>query len=323
MGVVFWQFFFMKTRITGPAGSCYHVYSRIIERRFYLGDAEKEAFVSLLWRAADFSGVNILTYCVMDNHFHVLVQVPEQEDIDDKELLRRLKVLYGTGRRLSWRDPIGEFERSAKHPAWREELRRKYLRRMYDLSEFMRTLKLRYSFWYNRNHEREGTLWDARFQSVLVQGPRFGPDRGTGNLALATVAAYIDLNSVRAGIVEDPKDYRWCGYAEAVAGRHDMRTGFGTIYGMREGIPAKWRDAGPAYRSMLCQTGPLADEKMSAGVSLRCRVRYFTRGAVLGSREFVNEAFERHRSHFGPKRKTGARKMRGDWGGLCAARQVD
>ncbi len=32
------------------------------------------------------------------------------------------------------------------------------------------------------------------------------------------VCAYVDLNAVRAGMVEDPADYRWCGYGEAVDG---------------------------------------------------------------------------------------------------------
>ena len=47
------------------------------------------------------------------------------------------------------------------------------------------------------------------------------------------------------------------------------------------------------------------------GRMLRCRVRYFTDGAVIGSKEFVNEAFANARERFGPKRKTGARSMRG------------
>jgi hypothetical protein len=50
---------------------------------------------------------------------------------------------------------------------------------------------------------------------------------------------------------------------------------------------------------------------------LRCRVRYFTDGAVIGSREFVNEAFVNARERFGPSRKDGARKMRGS--GVVAA----
>jgi hypothetical protein len=45
---------------------------------------------------------------------------------------------------------------------------------------------------------------------------------------------------------------------------------------------------------------------------LRCRIRYFTDGAVIGSRAFVNEAFVSARERFGPKRKDGARKLKGD-----------
>jgi hypothetical protein len=44
---------------------------------------------------------------------------------------------------------------------------------------------------------------------------------------------------------------------------------------------------------------------------LRCRVRYFTDGAVIGSKAFVNEAFIRARDRFGMRRKDGARKLRG------------
>jgi len=44
---------------------------------------------------------------------------------------------------------------------------------------------------------------------------------------------------------------------------------------------------------------------------LLCRVRYLTDGAVIGSKEFVNEAFANARGRFGPKRKNGARAMRG------------
>jgi putative transposase len=45
---------------------------------------------------------------------------------------------------------------------------------------------------------------------------------------------------------------------------------------------------------------------------LQHRIRYFTDGAVIGSRIFVDEAFANSRSRFGPKRNSGARKMRGD-----------
>ena len=56
---------------------------------------------------------------------------------------------------------------------------------------------------------------------------------------------------------------------------------------------------------------------VAIGKMLRCRVRYFTDGAVIGSRGFVDEVFRRCRDRFGPKRKDGARKLRGS--GAAAA----
>jgi hypothetical protein len=74
---------------------------------------------------------------------------------------------------------------------------------------------MRFTKWYNWRKHRDGCLWAQKFRSVLVEG----------GLAARTVAAYIDLNPVRAGIVEDPKDYRWSGYGEAVAGLRRAREG--------------------------------------------------------------------------------------------------
>jgi hypothetical protein len=56
---------------------------------------------------------------------------------------------------------------------------------------------------------------------------------------------------------------------------------------------------------------------------MQCRVRYLSDGAVLGTRSFVEEIFEKHREQFGLKRKSGARPMKfGDWGGLCTMRDL-
>ncbi|MDA0811433.1 MAG: hypothetical protein O3C21_03430, partial [Verrucomicrobia bacterium] len=56
---------------------------------------------------------------------------------------------------------------------------------------------------------------------------------------------------------------------------------------------------------------------------LRCRVRYFTEGGVLGSRAFVDGFFERERARFGEKRESGARAMNGgEWGGVMALRDL-
>ena len=113
------------------------------------------------------------------------------------------------------RQQLGWFRERGQDKA-AEELRERVLARMWDMSAFMKLLKQRFTQWYNRRQGRKGTLWEERFKSVLVDG--------AGDV-LATMAAYIDLNPVRAGLVEDPKDYRWCGYAEAVAGGRAARAG--------------------------------------------------------------------------------------------------
>lgn len=65
-----------------------------------------------------------------------------------------------------------------------EALRKTIWNRFYDVSEFMKLLKQRYTQWHNRRHQRTGTLWEERFKSVLVEG--------AGHV-LATMAAYIDF----------------------------------------------------------------------------------------------------------------------------------
>ncbi len=63
--------------------------------------------------------------------------------------------------------------------------------------------------------------------------------------------------------------------------------------------------------------------KLPVAELLRCRVRYFTDGAVLGSNEFVEEQFETFRNYLSENRKSGPRRMRGgDWGGLTVLRDL-
>ena len=64
------------------------------------------------------------------------------------------------------------------------------------------------------------------------------------------MAAYIDLNCVRAELVTDPKDYRFCGYAEAVAGRSAAQTGLRAVTGDHT-----WVETQAHYREVLFGTG--------------------------------------------------------------------
>ena len=105
-----------------------------------------------------------------------------------------------------------------------EAWRRCQLALMGDVSNFMKLLKQRFAIWFNKAHRRFGTLFAERFKSVLVEC--------SGN-ALRTMAFYIDLNPVRAGLVADPKDYRFCGYGEAVAGNAAARAGLCWVHAVK------------------------------------------------------------------------------------------
>ena len=62
---------------------CCHLISRIANRAFFLNDEEKTRFVERLWRVATFSCVEVLAYCFMSNHFHMLVYVPDPRELED------------------------------------------------------------------------------------------------------------------------------------------------------------------------------------------------------------------------------------------------
>ena len=68
---------------------CYHLISRLAHQAFFLDDDEKTRAVELLRRVEEFSGVIVLAYAIMSNHFHIFIYVPEPEDIGDEEILRR------------------------------------------------------------------------------------------------------------------------------------------------------------------------------------------------------------------------------------------
>ena len=71
------------------------------------------------------------------------------------------------------------------------------------------------------------------------------------------------------------------------------------------GHPGKAVLSAEKIQAVLAQGGQL-----SLGEVLRVRVRHMSDGAVLGSREFVNEVFALHREKFGVERKDGARPIR-------------
>ena len=189
-----------------------------------------------------FSGINILTYTILSNHFHILLEVPGRIDISDEELFRRLRYIYDPTHVKLVAATIRDFRKEGQNEA-ADRIKAGYTYRMYDISEFFKTLKQKFSQWYNKRNVRNGTLWEQRFKSGFSREK-----------------------------VED-----------------------------------------------VLQRGG----KLPMHILLRCQVRYFSDGLVLGSKEFVDDVFLKYRDQFGLKRATGARPMKhGHWDGLCTMRDL-
>ena len=78
----------MRMARIAEAGGYYHIVSRVIDRQMLFDDNEKERFRDLLHRVVAFSGVRLLTYAILDNHFHLLVHVPPAQPVDDATFLK-------------------------------------------------------------------------------------------------------------------------------------------------------------------------------------------------------------------------------------------
>jgi len=333
-------------RLKAPVGhrvAYYHCLSRVVNRDFVFEAPEREEFVRFMREYEAFCGVRVLTYCILSNHFHILLEVPERprELPSSEELIEKLKGLSGTSMSAGAARQQLEMFRQAGDEAGERQFRERLYALMWDVSAYMKLLKQRFTQWFNRQRGRRGTLWEERFRSVLVEG---------AGAALATMAAYIDLNPVRAGMVSDPKEYRWCGYGEAAAGDRRARQGLRAVIAGGERVAEERETPGKAlakYRVWLFGQGEanegttpegkplrkgftreevkaelLRRGRLAVAEYLRLRVRYFADGAVLGSRGFVDGIFGAMRERFGGQRKDGARRMRGLEGEMYTARDL-
>jgi REP element-mobilizing transposase RayT len=152
-----------QSRIRGTGLSYYHVISRIVDRRFILNDEEREHFVVLMRKLEAFLGLRVVTYVVMSNHFHLLVEEPDRDELpalDRETLLQRLGYLYDHSTVDTVRD---ELDRAAARGdlQWEQQIIERYERRMGDISIFMKELKQRFC----------PAARDLRFRFAVSPGP--------------------------------------------------------------------------------------------------------------------------------------------------------
>ena len=202
------------------SGAFYHVTSRGNERkRVFKSQRDRERFLSYLESATERYGAVIHVYCLMDNHYHLLLETPSG-----------------------------------------------------NLAQIMHHINGAYTTYFNVKRQRSGHLFQGRYNAILLDGDEYAQE----------LSRYIHLNPVRAGIAENPEEFRWssCQYytIKRKAPKWLMRD---FILGYFGDEPAPARKQYQAFvRSAMDQDyeNPLAKR---------------THSVILGSAQFVAEIKDR------------------------------
>ena len=218
----------------------HHVMNRIAHQVFFLKDEERNDFAAMMKRSAEFSGIQLIAWCIMTNHFHLLVFLPARIEVDESEVVRRVGVLKGEagGKALQAQidhlrmgetatDSTSEDAHAAREKKVKDILDR-YRKRMYDVGEFMKTLTQWFTEEYNRRFSHTGTLWEATYLDRTIPLKREPLER---------VVAYIGLNPFRAGITSDFDSYPWSSLHDVATGDALAVRGLRFVYGDEMALP--------------------------------------------------------------------------------------
>ena len=262
----------------------YHVMSRTVLDGFVIGDIEKEYLLKLIKHLSFVYFTEVIGFCLMGNHFHILVKMIPGKAYSDEDVKARYKRFYG-------KDKLpGDGQIPLLRQKWSS------------LSEYVKEIKQTFSRYYNKAHGRRGFFWSDRFKSVIVE-------KGE---TLINCLAYIDLNPIRAGLVERPEDYRWNSLGYHV--QTDNKDGFlSTDFGLKEFNVKSEKERIRLYRKYVYETGAIQrsdqqhskiiDEKIVAKEQKKnfkisrtdrflYRTRYFTDSGVIGTKEFVSSNYQ-------------------------------
>jgi len=288
-----------RLKFSNPDEGYYHVISRMVQQEFLMGEKEKEFFLKLFKKLSQVYFVRVATFSIMSNHIHLILQMMPPDQICDQDLRGRFELYYN---------------QNADEERKRELLEvdyERYRKRFGDLSCFIQDLKQRFSRWYNREHDRSGHVWSERFKSVLLGDMR----------ALLACMVYVELNAVRAGIVKNPEDYRYCGLHHYVAGgRLSNWLDEGSL---TSALPSVSSDPNHTLKDLILRylriiyvegmdrpygKAGIAEKDGSSAIenefvdvdvfSFMRRIRYFSDGVMLGSKTFCKEKFNEFRSYF-------------------------
>ena len=181
----------------------HHITSRIAHKVRFLQEQERNDLVDIIRRSAEFTGVKLIGWCVMINHFHILAFLPPPQEIGEEEILRRYGVLKGVKAekgaeaRLAQLRLGGDMDEAAR---WLDSQKR----RMYNIGEFVKIVKQWFTEEYNRRNGHKGTLWESAYYDRIVEFKKTPIEKCLG---------YVHLNPLRAAICATFDGYPWSSYS--------------------------------------------------------------------------------------------------------------
>jgi len=167
---------------------------------------DKEQGFRLLDKIGQLFFIEVISACWMGNHFHVVLYVPPKPPPIDQVVDKYNGYYKKHSRYHSFIDPAENLKKC-----------KQIAEKLIDISEFMKMFQQQFTMIFNKKHIRRGPLWRDRFWSAVLEGPK----------ALWDCVKYVELNPVRACIVNDPGDYlqsSWGKYKQF--GKHPFKKNF-------------------------------------------------------------------------------------------------
>jgi putative transposase len=218
---------------------------------------------------------SVLGFAILGNHYHLIVWMEERAPMTRKELRKRARVLYNDTLLDGWLNANWE----------------RFEERIFDVSELMRSLQSSIARWFNHTFRRRGRFWADRFKSTVFDDPKDAMD----------CLLYIELNAVRAGIVERPEEYegsslyyreigkdKWMMPLEELTGISKKNEAIADLKARvyyRGAVPTK-RNQGAIPKHIIAQEE--ARGFKSQGI-FRKRLRHFVDGVVVGNKALIEQ----------------------------------
>ena len=226
----------------------------------------------------------LAAFQIMGNHFHFVVYFEKLHPLSREELMESACKLYG--------------RKAEKNTAdWTADKWKSFNQRLFDVSKLMADFGGLYAKWFNRQFDRRGHLWADRFKNPELLGIE----------AVQDAILYVELNAVRAGLVQLPEQWKWGSASWRFTGEDQ------DLIPLEELFPADpGTDVYRYYRARLYHRGAVPTKDNQAAIpgwiiqqeqqrgfarpgAFRRRLRFMTDGLAVGPAEKVAKLLETYR----------------------------